>query len=264
MNCPKCGSKNRYDAVNCTKCGASMTESVEFDEGKQGAAKGGAAASVKAAGEKMKDMAKIAERRIKVTGRKSSRFFGGVWGKTKDNYSKTKSWFTDMFDGTPDEETGEKKSIKQRTKNAYDDVMSDTTKQKIALGVIAGIVLILILIIAAGASCVGCSCSGASLSGTWALANETADGYNAADTVIVLDKDGKVYANGFENGSYELVEGKLTMNYSGMEFAADAEKSDKTLDLRLHGSDMVGMELIKLSGETELTTAEIAKLYPDA
>ena len=263
MNCPKCGSKNRYDAVNCTKCGASMTESVEFDEGKQGAAQN-AAASVRAAGEKMKDMAKIAERRIKVTGRKSSRFFGGVWEKTKDNYSKTKSWFADMFDGRPDEETGEKRSMKQRTKNAYDDVMSDRTKQKIALGVIAGIVLILILIIAAGASCIGCSCSGASLSGTWALANETADGYSTADTIIVLDNDGKVYANGFENGSYELAEGVLTMNYSGMEFAAEAEKNDKTLDLKLNGSDVAGMELIKLSRETELMPSEIAKLYPDA
>lgn len=264
MNCPKCGSKNRYDAVNCANCGASMTESVEFDEGKGGAAQGGAAASVKAAGEKMKDMAKIAERRIKVTGRKSSRFFGGVWGKTKDNYSKTKSWFVDMFDGRPDEETGEKRSMKQRTKNAYDDVMSDSKKQKIALGVIAGIVLILILLIAAGASCAGCSCSGASLSGTWALADETADGYNAADTVIVLDNDGKVYANGFENGSYELSDGMLTMNYGGMEFAAEAEKNAKSVELKLHGSDIAGMELVKISNETELTTSEIAKLYPDA
>lgn len=263
MNCPKCGSKNRYDAVNCTKCGAPMTESVEFDEGKQGAAHN-AAASVKAAGEKMKGMVKVAERRIKVTGRKSSRFFGGVWGKTKDNYSKTKSWFTDMFDGRPDEETGEKRSMKQRTKNAYDDVMSDSKKQKIAIGVIAGIVLILILLIAGGASCMGCSCAGKNLSGTWALASETADGYSTADTVIVLDKDGKIYTNGFENGSYVFADGVLSMNYSGMEFAAETEKGAENVELKLHGSDTVGMELIKISGETELTPSEIAKLYPDA
>lgn len=263
MNCPKCGSKNRYDAVNCTKCGAPMTESVEFDEGKQESNRN-AAASVKAAGEKMKGMVKVAGRRIKVTGRKSSRFFGGVWGKTKDNYSKTKSWFTDMFDGRPDEETGEKRSMKQRTKNAYDDVMSDKKKQKIAIGVIAGIVLILILIFAAGASCIGCSCAGKNLSGTWVYADETVDGYSSDDNIIVLDKDGKIYTNGFENGSYVFAEGRLSMIYNGMEFSAATEKSAESLNLKLYGNDAAGMELIKLSDETELTASEIAKLYPDA
>ncbi len=273
MKCPKCGAENRYNALICGDCGASLLELYEQtvqDEQSGGFDSPHDDYSQRYAGiddpTPPEDKGGIDWGENLAAG--WTAFCAGaaklgrwLWDGIKKIYQKLREWFmaaVDAVDG----------KVKEATHDDGSDEQRGETLRKIIIAVMLGVIILLVVIgMSVCGSCSGCSsctsCGPETLTGTWADYNGTLDGYDAADVILELTDDGKVVAYGMEAGSYGYSDGQLTLVYNGMTYIAWPEPGDEYIDLYLNGSSFAGLRFIKLSDKTGLTDEKIAGLYPD-
>ncbi len=292
MNCPKCGCQNKYNALVCENCGASLLDLSQLDAGGDTAQAGDPFANIPEPKnpEEGKKHGKRAHRedgsskKSKPTAPQTKEYaaeydeddteleklYYRTVARFKSYNERVNSSLAGKFEGNGEKAQQAKEKVKSKYTNVKDDIKSDQKKQKKLLICAIGIILVIILLIAAPSfirSCSGCLKGG--FVGTWGEVSCLEDGYDSTDIILELHSDGKVYSNGEEFGAYSYSKGVFALEYNGVVFSGEVDAGDKQISLYMQlsedqVSEYAGMTLYKLTSRTGLDEAKLASLYPNA
>lgn len=282
MYCPKCGSQNKYNAISCENCGASLFDLADIVEDAE-AAKDDPFADIPApknpgANEPRREREKkekkqkperpAIEPEYHEDDTALERFYYKTVARFQSYNERVNSSLESKFENNGEKAQQAKEKVQTKYNNVKDDIKGDKAKQKKLLAAIGAVLLLILLLVVGSYAWNNCTaCVNGGFIGTYGEINGVLDGYDSADIILEFRRDGKVYSGGDEIGSYEYSNGVLSVDYNGLKFTANASTGDKQVALYMNTGDgqiseYAGMTLVRLSSKTELEKGEISKLYP--
>ncbi len=267
MKCPKCGNENRFNAIVCDTCGASLLEASEqepLDLNRFAPEHSDPVGAPPPAYPDVADPEPYEE-----TGPGFSEKAKETWGKVSTGVSaaavKSRDYAKKGLDTSSSWLADKLRMIARKFDDGDGVLENDELFRKIALAIILILIVAVIVIpLSFCSSCASCdSCAPDSISGTWVEYSNSLNGYQSTDLILEFTADGQLIDRGAPAGEYTFSEDMLTFTVNGMEYSgittADAEK----MTVSLHGYTSVSLDLVKLSDETGLTAQELAELYPN-
>ena len=279
MYCPKCGAQNKYNAISCESCGASLFDLSDVVEEADTAVQDDPFADVpepvspeakqpkREKKERKKAERPVIEPEYHEDDTALERFYYRMVARFQSYNDSVNSSLESKFENNGEKAQQAKEKVQNKYNTVRDDIKGDKTKQKKLL-VAIGAVILLIALLAGGSyawkNCTACVKGG--FIGTYGEINGVLDGYDSTDIILEFRRDGKVYSGGDEIGSFEYSGGVLSVDYNGINFTANASTGDKQVALYMNNGDgqiseYAGMTLVRLSSKTELEKSEIAELY---